>query len=230
MSIHPTEWSKPDEDDNKPDVNMLHDRYFNTDDGYIWRIDDFVMVQTTGMTVDVSPKGENLGYQEQRPGKVLWHVILKREGDENKARLGMLYADFDLSTTYHKVKDPSGKPKPVYRGLDISDPAPRIAVVRGGPRHNEPDERRRHVDVGQVRDDASVGRTVELSSRQRPSSVDHSTGPTRGVVKGPNNQDPGSANFDYTGDSVMLEERENPSGDWKPSPMERERLRGGSGA
>lgn len=212
MSITPTEWSIKDATGLVPDVSLRQQVFFNTEDGCLYRIVDFIMVQEPGSEHQVYPegrKGEVMpSYTAIAPGDKRWYVVLKDDSDTG-ARLAIRYADFDGLNNFHRVK--SIKSQGAIRSIDIPEPTtPRIDVVRGGPRHDEPDARRRMVDVGRVAD-PGIGRTVELSSRQRPSSVDHSTGSPRGVVKGPRNVDPGSADFDHTGDSVMLLERGGPA-------------------
>ena len=243
MSITPEYWSEKDETGLVPDITMRYESYFNTEDGCLYRVVDFIIVQEPDQTSvgyekqDLRGEGhpEDVAVTTISPGRKLWYIVLEK--GERGNRVAISYSSFRGNTgSFHRVKDPA--PKPRYRSAAEleAQPTPPLRVthdndiIRGGPRHNEPDERRRVVDLGRVDVSDRVGRTVELSSRQRPSSVDHSTGVTRGVVKGPRNVDQGAADFDHTGDSVMLAERENPSGDWKPSPMERERLRGGSGA
>jgi hypothetical protein len=130
MSITPKHYAVKDGNNVTPDASLRQESYFNTDDGCIYRIIDFIMVQepdihTTEMrSLDV--RGE--GYQEEVPmptvisGMRRWYIILDKVGSDE--RLAVQYDDFRNNlNSFHRIKNASQNDKPVFRRLG-GDAAP----------------------------------------------------------------------------------------------------------
>lgn len=181
MSITPKFWSKKDSTNETPDASLQHETYFNTDDGRLYRVVDFVLIQEPGVERTVYPDvklGEvSTSWQEVSPGEERWYIVL--QDDDEEKRVGLRYRDFkDDSGSFHRVKN--AKPKVTYRGTrDAGDD-----LVKGGERDASGPFRRltpqapRLTAFDSERDVEAEGQRA-LSSRSRPSSTDYSTGSAR---------------------------------------------------
>ena len=113
----PTRWNLEDGAQTQVDIDLLDERFFFVDDGFVYKVQDFLMIQEPGTEETVYPdrrEGEaSLPYATIRPGQKRWYIVLAREDDPNE-KAGLRYDEIMSSSDWHRVRSKS-QPKTVYR-------------------------------------------------------------------------------------------------------------------
>lgn len=181
MSITPKHYAVKDGNNVTPDASLRQESYFNTDDGCIYRIIDFIMVQEpdqhTLQLQKLDVRGE--GHPEEVPTPVIipgmrrWYIILDKVGSDE--RLAVQYDDFRNNlNSFHRIKNASQNDKPVFRRLDGgkappedsldlrvlgNDTADRVRHRRGATRSHVPSEN--DDDLGVIGRSTVMGQDVD---------------------------------------------------------------------
>lgn len=113
MSIVPDQWSVKDYNNETPKLDLRYATFFNTDDGCIYKVTDFLLVkepdgeQTVYADTESGHKS-SLGYQEVVPGRRLWYIVLSKQNAEGKLgeKIGYQLSEFDtVGGAFHLVKN-----------------------------------------------------------------------------------------------------------------------------
>ena len=113
----PTRWTLKDGAQTQIDIDLLNERFFFVDDGFIYKVADFLMIQEPGterMEYPDRREGEaTLSYATIVPGQKRWYIVLAREDDPDE-KAGLRYDEVMSSSDWHRVRS-KAEPKTVYR-------------------------------------------------------------------------------------------------------------------